>query len=81
MIRLNIRKNGKTEVKSFVTKGELIKFLRGDENFLLTEIPNNCFNIADKLWDLNVGTALTHSGYTFAIAGKSRAGNIMYGGQ
>ena len=29
MIRLNIRKNGKTEVKSFVTKGELIKFLRG----------------------------------------------------
>tara|TARA_R100001126_G_C4818234_1_gene145368 strand:+ start:472 stop:717 length:246 start_codon:yes stop_codon:yes gene_type:complete len=81
MIRLNIKKNGKVEVKSFITKGELIKFLRGDENFLFTEIPNNCFNIADKLWDLNVGTALTQSGYTFAMAGKSRAGNIMLGGK
>ena len=40
MIRLNIRKNGKVEVKSFITKGELIKFLRGNENFVLTEIPN-----------------------------------------
>jgi len=27
MIRLNIKKNGKVEVKSFITKGELIKWL------------------------------------------------------
>ena len=81
MIRLNVKKDGKVEVKSFITKGQLIKFLRGNENFLFTEIPNNCFNIADKLWDLNVGSALNQSGYTFAMAGKSRAGDIMLGGK
>ena len=36
---------------------------------------------ADKIWDLNVGTSLSVNGYSIAMAGKSRAGNIMLGGE
>ena len=81
MIKLNIKKNGKLEVKSFITKGQLIKFLRSNENFLFTEIPNNCFNIADKLWDMNVGSSIEHSNYTFSIRGKSPYHNTDHGKQ
>ena len=81
MIKINIKKNGKLEVKSFITKGQLIKFLRGNENFLFTEIPNNCFNIADKLWDMNVGSSIEHSNYTFSIRGKSPYHNTDHGKQ
>ena len=79
MIRLNIRKNGKCFVKSFVKKIDL-------QNFVLDKIGvadqcNNFTETANTIWDLNVGTSLKVNGYTIAMAGKSRAGNIMYGGQ
>ena len=46
-----------------------------------TEIPNNCFNIADKLWDMNVGSSIEHSDYTFSIRGKSPYHNTNHGKQ
>tara|TARA_R100000995_G_scaffold78209_1_gene48709 strand:+ start:619 stop:855 length:237 start_codon:yes stop_codon:yes gene_type:complete len=78
MIRLNVRKDGKVEVKSFINKKDL-------ENYVLDCIGcdqyNNFTQTADKIWDLNVGTSLSVNGYSIAMAGKSRAGNIMLGGE
>jgi|TARA_B100000902_G_C26603661_1_gene571717 hypothetical protein len=79
MIRLNIKKDGKCFVKSFVKKNDL-------QNFVLDKIGvadqcKNFFETANTIWDLNVGTSLNVNGYTIAMAGKSRAGNIMLGGQ
>ena len=79
MIRLNIKKNGKCFVKSFVKKIDL-------QNFVLDKIGvadqcNNFTETANTIWDLNVGTALKVNGYTIAMAGKSRAGDVMLGGQ
>jgi hypothetical protein len=54
MIRLNVRKDGKVEVKSFINKKDL-------ENYVLDFIGCDQYNIA--------------------MAGKSRAGNIMLGGE
>jgi len=75
MIRLNIKKDSKVEVKSFIKKIDLISYLEVDLGF------RSVFELSDKIWDLNVGTALTHNNYTIAMAGKSRAGNIMLGGK
>ena len=84
MIRLNVRKDGKVEVKSFIQKNDLISYLDKDLDLhnIICNFPNHSvFELADNIWDLNVGTALTHGNYTFAMAGKSRAGNIMLGGE
>ena len=79
MIRLNVRKKDKVEVKSFVKKIDL-------QNFVLDKIGvadqcNNFTETANTIWDLNVGTALKVNDYTIAMAGKSRAGDVMLGGQ
>jgi hypothetical protein len=81
MIRLNVRKDGKVEVKSFIKKEDLVNYI--DElNSPVTEfILKYNQTEANKIWDLNVGTAHNFLGYTIAMAGKSRAGNVMYGGQ
>ena len=75
MIRLNIKKDGKITVKSFISKidliGYVLDFIGGGDTK----------KTADKIWDLNVGTSLSVNNYTIAMAGKSRAGNVMYGGQ
>jgi len=94
MIRLNIKKDGKVKVKSFLSYRELVMFLKtlplygvikidnflSDKSQVLLGLPIE-YKLADKLWNLNVGTAFNHSGYKFAMAGKSRAGNIMLGGK
>ena len=75
MIRINIKKDGKITVKAFISKidltGYVLDFIGGGETQ----------KTADKIWELNVGTSIIHNGYTIAMAGKSRAGNVMYGGQ
>ena len=94
MIRLNIKKDSKVEVKSFVNKSDLIIYLN---NFFIfskhevvdvmkntkkiSSLKKNIIKLSDNIWDLNVGTALTYNNYTIAMAGKSRAGNIMLGGK
>ena len=41
----------------------------------------NFTETTNRIWDLNVGTALKINGYVIAMAGKSRAGDIMLGGK
>ena len=78
MIRLNITKNGKVFVKSFVQKIDLQNYVL---DFIGADQYSNFTNTAEKIWNLNVGTSLSVNGYTIAMAGKSRAGNIMLGGE
>ena len=69
MIKLNIKKDGKVKVKSFVKKIDLINyvldFIGGGETVITTE----------KIWDLNVGTSMTinngHFKTIISMAGKS----------
>jgi len=75
MIRINIKKDGKITVKSFVQKIDLIGYVL---DFIGS---GDTKKTADKIWELNVGTSLVHNGYTIAMAGKSRAGDVMYGGK
>jgi len=75
MIRINIRKNDKMTTKSFVQKIDLIGYVL---DFIGS---GDTKKTADKIWELNVGTSLVHNGYTIAMAGKSRAGDVMYGGK
>ena len=81
MIRLNIKKNGKCFVKSFVKKEDLVNYIDKLNSPVTEFILKYNQTEANKIWDLNVGTAHNFLGYTIAMAGKSRAGNIMYGGQ
>jgi len=78
MIRLNIKKDGKCFVKSFVQKIDLHNYVL---DFIGCDQYSNFTKTAEKIWDLNVGTSLSVNGYSIAMAGKSRAGNIMYGGK
>lgn len=71
MIRINIRKDGKITVKSFISKIDLIGYVL---DFIGS---GDTKKTADKIWELNVGTSLVHNGYTIAMAGKSRAGKYL----
>ena len=88
MIRLNVRKKDKVEVKSFVVKKDLLTYLNTLDFYGVVEVfykdkTSKTIQeiLTDKIWDLNVGTSEEHSDYIFAMAGKSRAGNIMLGGK
>tara|TARA_R110001632_G_scaffold94408_1_gene200280 strand:+ start:61 stop:294 length:234 start_codon:yes stop_codon:yes gene_type:complete len=75
MIRINIKKDSKVVVKSFVHKIDLdnyvLDFIGADK------IIGNFTNVANKIWNLNVGTSLTVNNYIISMAGKSRAGNNL----
>jgi len=75
MIKINIKKDGKITTKSFISKIDLIGYVL---DFIGS---GDTKKTADKIWELNVGTSLVHNGYTIAMAGKSRAGDVMYGGK
>ena len=88
MIRLNVRKKDKVQVKSFVQKKDLLNYLNTLNFYGVVEVffkdkTSKTIQeiLADKIWDLNVGTSEEHSDYIFAMAGKSRAGDLMLGGQ
>jgi hypothetical protein len=79
MIKLNIKKDGKVKVKSFVKKIDLINyvldFIGGGETVITTE----------KIWNLNVGTSITiNNGWfetTISMSGKSPYHNTEHGKQ
>ena len=81
MIRLNIKKNGKCFVKSFVKKEDLVNYIDKLNSPVTEFILKYNQTEANKIWELNVGTAHYFLGYTIAMAGKSRAGDLMLGGQ
>ena len=74
MIRINIKKDDKVKVKSFIEKKDL-------ENYLFKKTLESkklvSDNPTDKIWNLNVGTSINFLGYTISMAGKSRAGNHL----
>ena len=74
MIRINIRKNDKMTTKSFVQKIDLHNYVL---DFIGCDQYSNFIQIAQKIWNLNVGTSLSVNGYTIAMAGKSRAGKYL----
>ena len=79
MIRLNIKKDTKSKVKSFVEKKELENYL-----FELTVAQNPIVrsgNPTNDIWNLNVGTSYKFLGYTIAMAGKSPYHNTEHGKQ
>ena len=83
MLKINIKKNNQVQVKSFINKIDLdnyvLDFIGADK------VIGNFTNVANKIWNLNVGTSMTlDNGFNktiISMAGKSRAGNVMYGGQ
>lgn len=81
MIRLNIRTYDKVWVKSFVNKNDLINYC----NKILSEVPqmeDAGEKLANQIWETNVGQSVkSNIGHVIAVAGKSRAGNIMLGGK
>ena len=77
MRRINIKHKDTMVTKSFETKGKFIKFLRGNEMFLFSEVSNNVFDIADNVWNLNVGSGTEFFGFRFAIQSKARVGNQL----
>ena len=81
MIRINIKKDTKVVVKSFINKIDLdnyvLDFIGADK------IIGNFTNVANKIWNLNVGTSMTlDNGFNktiISMSGKSRAGHVMLG--
>ena len=78
MIRINIKKDDKVKVKSFIEKKDLENYLFKktlESKKLVSENPT------DKIWNLNVGTSMTlDNGFNktiISMAGKSRAGNHL----
>ena len=85
MIRLNIKTYNKIQVKSFTNKNDLEIYCR---NLCLLvgndyqSFINEAKKLADKIYNTNVGQSFKSDlGYIISVAGKSRAGNIMYGGK
>lgn len=70
MIRVNVIKDTKQVLKSFLTYDELVSYLRELKihGVLLT---------AKEIWNLNVGSAYKNGGYIFALAGKTRVANHL----
>tara|TARA_R100001463_G_scaffold5228_1_gene18235 strand:- start:302 stop:547 length:246 start_codon:yes stop_codon:yes gene_type:complete len=81
MIRLNIRTYDKVWVKSFVNKNDLINYC----NKILSVVPqmeDAGEKLANQIWETNVGQSVkSNIGHVIAVAGKSRAGMVMFGGK
>lgn len=93
MRRLNIVKNGKIETKSFLSYRELVMFLKklplygvvkynnlfSNKSQVLLGLPIE-YQLASKIWQLNVGKSINHSGFRFSINSKRRVGNQLTDG-
>ena len=81
MIRLNIRTYDKVWVKSFVNKNDLINYCKK----ILSVVPqmeDAGEKLANQIWETNVGQSVkSNIGHVIAVAGKSRAGMVMFGGK
>jgi|TARA_R100001440_G_C2446809_1_gene107342 hypothetical protein len=75
MRRINIQIDDKIHLKSFVDVDELEQYLYNDLGFRWD--PKT---IADKIWDLNVGSKFECDGYRFSINSKRRVGNKLTDG-
>tara|TARA_R100001443_G_scaffold20483_1_gene32438 strand:- start:417 stop:668 length:252 start_codon:yes stop_codon:yes gene_type:complete len=83
MIKINIDKDNKIITKSFISYRELVMFLKkldlygvvkynnlfSDRSQVLLGLPLE-YQIADKIWKLDVGVSYSHSGYNFLTISK-----------
>ena len=79
MIRINIKKDGKITVKSFVKKIDLLSYVLnkiGTDHSI-----GNFTDCSNKIWNLNVGKSINVRNIKISMAGKSRAGMVMFGGK
>lgn len=85
MIRINIKTYDKIWVKSFTNKIDLEIYCRNLCLLVGHDYHSHMIdaeNLAEKIYNTNVGQSFkTDLGYVISIAGKSRAGNIMFGGK
>ena len=77
MIRINIKKDTKVTVKSFVKKIDL-------KSYVLDKIGTdhsigNFTDCSNRIWNLNVGQSINVRDIKISMAGKSRAGHVMLG--
>ena len=75
MIRINIKKDTKVTVKSFVKKIDL-------KSYVLDKIGTdhsigNFTDCSNRIWNLNVGQSINVRDIKISMAGKSRAGNHL----
>lgn len=78
MIRLNIKKNGLINVKSFTEKKDLEHYLfkmaiKSKRIFTVLENPSN------EIWNGNVAQSFNFDGYIISISAKSADHNSMLG--
>tara|TARA_R100000654_G_scaffold6419_1_gene16849 strand:+ start:451 stop:729 length:279 start_codon:yes stop_codon:yes gene_type:complete len=88
MIKISIKKDSKIVRKSFVEKKDLLTFLNTLKFYGVVEVfykdkTSKTIQkiLADKIWDMNVGSSEEHSDYVFAIVGKSPYHNTEHGKQ
>ena len=79
MRRLNIVKDGKIETKSFLEKSDFISFIKNHNAIYFYDF-KEILDVADNIWNLNVGKSLKIWGYTFSINSKRRVGNQLTDG-
>ena len=77
MIRINIKKDTKVNVKSFVKKIDL-------KSYVLDKIGTdhsigNFTDCSNKIWNLNVGQSINVRDIIISISGKSSDHNSMLG--
>jgi len=86
MIRINIRSNNLIEVKSFVTKDDLEKYVRTDLTLLVGNNINGALQEAEiltnKIWETNIGQSVKSDlGHIISVSGKSPYHNTEHGKQ
>ena len=79
MRRLNIVKDGKIETKSFLEKSDFISFIKNHNSIYFYDF-KEILDVANNIWNLNVGKSLKIWGYTFSINSKRRVGNQLTDG-
>ena len=79
MRRLNIVKDGNIETKSFLEKSDFISFIKNHNAIYFYDF-KEILDVANNIWNLNVGKSLKIWGYTFSINSKRRVGNQLTDG-
>jgi len=83
MIKINIKKDNKVQVKSFIKKIDLMNYVL---NYIGWDLSgSNTKTTANKIWNLNVGSSLKinngHFETIISMSGKSPYHNTDHGKQ
>ena len=77
MRRINIRNSNKIITKSFYSKDDFKSWLRKHIKVCLHYFLDQ---VADEVWDLNMGKSISYYETTFSIQSKRRSGNVLMNG-